>query len=65
MADVTSGLWLEYVPDEPSGLKLIWLAMDESRGIERNGARMKKMVDQKRMRMRRIYTGFRRARLKL
>lgn len=39
--------------------------MDEIRGMERIGARMKKVREMKRMRERRIYAGFRRARLNL
>jgi len=39
--------------------------MEESRGIERNGATMKKVMEKKRMRERKIYVGFRRARMDL
>jgi len=39
--------------------------MDETRGRERKGARMKKVREMKRMRERRIYAGLRRASLNL
>lgn len=35
-------------------MKLIWVAREESRGIERNGATMKKAIEMKRMRERKV-----------
>lgn len=63
MADVTRGRWLECVPEGRKGLKLSWFAMDETRGRERNGARMKKVMETKKARERRTCDGLRRARL--
>lgn len=42
-------------------MKLNWFAMDESRGTERNGATMKRVMEKKRIRERNVYDGFRRA----
>jgi len=39
--------------------------MEASRDIERNGATMKKVMEKKRIRERKIYVGFRRARMDL